>query len=364
MTSVGRWAVVVLVAILALTTPIAVRLLPPDADDASPATVLAQARAALAGSWSGTVQTEGRLQLPDADGLGSISSLFGERTRMRVWWRDAEHWRVDRLLATGETDLVRDGDSMVEWSYERAAATVSREPQIRLPRPGDLLPPVLAERMLRGVADADATALPAQRLVGRSAVGLRVRPSSTLSSISHTDLWVDVASGVPLLLEVYAEGSAAPAVTSRFTDFSTEPVDRDVVSFTATSTTRVEFDDVLDIADAANQYAPVRPPVVVAGLDKTLTSDRAVGVYGEGMTQVIAIPLRDREADALRTQMISTAGAVQDAQQTLVTVGPLGVLLTGSRGDGGWLLAGTLAPGALERAGRDVLDGFTYVDDR
>jgi hypothetical protein len=163
---------------------------------------------------------------------------------------------------------------------------------------------------------------------------------------------------------VYAEGSAAPAVTSRFTDFSTEPVDRDVVSFTATSTTRVEFDDVLDIADAANQYAPVRPPVVVAGLDKTLTSDRAVGVYGEGMTQVIAIPLRDREADALRTQMISTAGAVQDAQQTLVTVGPLGVLLTGSRGDGGWLLAGTLAPGALERAGRDVLDGFTYVDDR
>ena len=28
----------------------------------------------------------------------------------------------------------------------------------------------------------------------------------------------------------------------------------------------VDFDDVLDIADAANQYAPVRPPDTVAGL--------------------------------------------------------------------------------------------------
>ena len=40
----------------------------------------------------------------------------------------------------------------------------------------------------------------------------------------------------------------------------------------------------------------------VAGLPRAAASDRAVGVYGAGMTQVIAIPLRDREADALRKQ--------------------------------------------------------------
>ena len=104
--------------------------------------------------WSGIVETEGTLQLPDADRFGTVTALFGERTDLRVWWRDAEHWRVDRLLVTGETDQVRDGATTVEWSYERARATFSREPDIRLPRPGDLVPPVLAERLLRGVTIA------------------------------------------------------------------------------------------------------------------------------------------------------------------------------------------------------------------
>ena len=125
----------------------------------------------------------------------------------------------------------------------------------------------------------------------------------------------------------------------------------------------MEFDDVLDIADAANQYAPVRPPDTVAGLPKAASSDRAVGVYGSGMTQVIAIPLRDREADALRDQLATTSGVDQDRQRTVVSVGPLGVVLTGAEGDGGWLLAGTLTRAALVRAADDVLDGFVYVDD-
>ena len=71
----------------------------------------------------------------------------------------------------------------------------------------------------------------------------------------------------------------------------------------------VDFDDVLDIADAANQYAPVRPPVTVLGLAQAEVSDRAVGVYGRGMTQFVAIPLRDSEADPLREQLRSTPGA-------------------------------------------------------
>ena len=41
---------------------------------------------------------------------------------------------------------------------------------------------------------------------------------------------------------------------------------RDAVGFDPPAGVDVEFDDVLDIADAANQYAPVRPPDTVAGL--------------------------------------------------------------------------------------------------
>ena len=81
------------------------------------------------------------------------------------------------------------------------------------------------------------------------------------------------------------------------------------------------------------------------------------------MTQVIAIPLRDREADQLRDQLAITQGVERTSARTAVTVGPLGVVLTGEAGDGGWLLAGTLTREALARAADDVLDGFVYVDD-
>lgn len=363
MTQLRRWCLVALVAAVLVAAPVAVSSLPPGSADVGSETVLEQARASVDGAWSGAVEIDGTLQLPDAGEFSGIAALFGERTRLRVWWRDADHWRVDRLLATGETDLFRDGETTVEWSYERAEATVSRDPEIRLPRAGDLVPPVLAERLLRGVATTDVSKLSARRVAGRTAAGLRVRPPSPLSSIDHVDLWADLESGVPLLVEVYAEGSTVPDFTSRFTDFSPQAPTRDTVDFEATVGTDVEYDDVLDIADAANQYAPVRPPAALAGLAQSDTSDGAVGVYGWGAAQVIAIPLREREADAFRAQLTLTPGVEQDRDRTLATLGPLGVLLTGSTGDGGWLLAGTLTRPALERAALDLVSGFVFLDD-
>lgn len=363
MTPVRRWCVVGLVAAVLATAPVAVRWLPAGSAEVSNAALLQQARAAAEGPWSGSVQLDGTLQLPDASQFSGLAGLLGESTRLRAWWQDAEHWRVDRLLVTGENDLIRDGATTLEWDFERARTTVSRDPAIRLPRTTDLLPPALAVRLLRGVTEADVTTLPARRLAGRSASGLRVRPPSALSSIDHVDLWTDVDSGVPLLVEVTTVGSTSPDFTSRFTDFSSEPPDPDTLAFVSPPSAEVRYDDVLDIADAANQYAPVRPPEVVAGLAQSGSSDGAVGVYGQGTTQVIAIPLRQREANAFRDQMSVTPGVEQDQRRTVVTVGPLGVLLTGADGDGGWLLAGTLTRDALERAGNDVLAGFVYLDE-
>lgn len=363
MTPVRRWCVVALVATVVAAAPAAVHWLPAGNADVSRATLLQQVRVAVEGAWSGTVQIDGNLQLPDADQFSGLAALFGERTRLRVWWQDTEHWRVDRLLTTGETDLVRDGATTLEWSYERSEVTISRDPEIRLPRAPDLLPPVLAERLLRGVSEADLTILPGRRLAGRSATGLRVRPPSPLSSIDHVDLWTDGDSGVPLLVEIYAAGSSSPDFTSRFTDFSPAPPAPDVLTFVTPPSAEVTYDDVLDIADAANQYAPIRPPMSIAGLTQSDASDGAVGVYGQGTAEVIAIPLRDREAHAFRHQMALTPGVEQDQRRTVVTLGPLGILLTGTDDEGGWLLAGTLTREALEDAARDVLSGAVFVDE-
>ena len=362
MTPLRRWCVVAIGMLLLVAAPIASHLMPAADSDVSAARLLGQARGAAGQAWSGYVETEGSLQLPDADQFSDVGALFGEETLMRAWWQGDDRWRVDHLLLSGETDLVHDGDTTLRWDYEHLDATVSRDPDIRLPRTADLLPPVLAERLLRGIGADDVSRIPAARVAGVSAPGLRAVPSSNLSSIDHADLWLDPDSGVPLRVEVYADNASSAAFTSQFRDFSAQrPGDGDV-DFRAPAGVDVEFDDVLDIADAANQYAPVRPPDTVVGLPKAASSDRAVGVYGGGMTEVIAIPLRDREADALRDQLTTTPGVQKSDDRTLVSVGPLGVVLTGEQGDGGWLLAGTLNRSALVRAADDVLAGFVYVD--
>ncbi|QIG42824.1 transcriptional regulator [Nocardioides anomalus] len=362
MTRVRRWCVVAVGTLLLVATPVALRALPAAESDVSAARLLAQVRASTDQGWSGYAETEGTLQLPDADRFSDVGALFGEATRMRVWWRDADHWRVDRLLTAGETDLVHDGERTTEWDYEHAEATVSRDPDIRLPRTADLVPAELARRFLKGVTKADVSRIPAERVGGISAPGLRVVPSSELSSIDHVDLWADPDTGVPLRVEVYADDSS-PAFRSTLSDFSAARPTVGDVSFTPTPSTELRYEDVLDIADAANQYAPLLPPPTAAGLPLGDASDGAVGVYGEGLTQAIAIPLRDREADALRDQLASTPGVDQDDRRTAVSVGPLSVVLTGGPGDGGWLLAGTLTRSALVRAADDVRSGFVYTGD-
>lgn len=362
-TRLRRWCVVVAGTLVLVTTPFVARLLPTAKSEVSAARLLDQAREAKDHSWSGFVETEGNLQLPDADRFSEVGALFGERTRMRAWWQDADHWRVDQMLLSGETDLVHEGETTWRWDYEHLEGSLSRDPEIRLPRTADLVPPVLAERVLRGVGPDDVGRIAARRVAGTNASGLRVVPSSDMSSIDHANIWVDSDSGVPLRVELHAEGSGRAEFSSQFTDFSADRPGDDEVGFSPQAGVDVEFDDVLDIADAANQYAPVRPPQDVAGLAKSASSDRAVGVYGHGMTQLIAIPLRDREAEALRGQLVTVPGVEQSAGRTVVSLGLLGVVLTGDRGGAGWLLAGTLTRDALVRAADDVLTGFVYVDD-
>ena len=131
--------------------PIAVRALPVDDVDVTAADLLAST--GLDHPYSGYVETDGTLQLPVADRFSDVGRCSASATRMRVWWRDDDDWRVDQLLVTGETDLVHDGSGPPGWGYEQTDATLSRDPDIRLPRTADLLPPELAELLL---ADVDA----------------------------------------------------------------------------------------------------------------------------------------------------------------------------------------------------------------
>jgi hypothetical protein len=341
-----RWAAVAASTTLLVAGPIAVRAWPADDQDVSAADLLATVEDNLARPYSGYVETQGTLLLPVADRFTDLGDLFGSTTRLRVWWRSADAWRVDKLLPTGEVDLVHNAQGTTRWRYEQNDADLSNDPDIRLPRTAD-----------------EVERIPARRVAGIDALGLRVRPDAPQTSIGRVDVWVDPGSGVVLRVEVVAKGVHQTAFTTEFVDFSpaTPPAER--TEFVVPPGADFDVDEILDIADAANQYAIVRPPASLAGLAKAPEADRAVGVYGSGPTRVIAIPLRDREADPLREQLGLTPGVRDVPEGTLVTIGPLGVLMTGEEHAGGWLIAGTVTADTLAAAAEDLFHGTVIVGD-
>ncbi len=317
-------------------------------EDRSALEVVDDMTAAGAAPYSGYVETVGTLQIPVASRFTDVGRLFGERTSMRVWWRSESEWRVDKLLATGETDLIHRGEQTIEWSYDDGEATAYFDPDIRLPRTSDLLPPALGARALVDVQRDNLARIDDRMVAGRSALGVRISPASADSSIDHVDVFADVATGIPLRLEVYAEGERAPSFTSEFREFSSVEPPVESTIFTPPAGAKVSTEDVLDIADAANQFSDAVPPAALGGLAKTAQSRGAVGVYGTGLTQVIAVPLWDRAAEPLRKQLRLSPQARELSVGTALGIGPLNVLLTESRHGSGWLLAGTVALSTLE----------------
>jgi len=354
MRPIHRWSLVALAVALVVLVPMTVRALPVHDQAISASDLLAKVQDSDDAGYSGEVEVRGRLGLPVADHFTDLADLLGGETRMRVWWRNAEDWRVDKLLPTGEVDLFRHGRATIRWDFEREEAQTSLDPTIRLPRDADLLPPALARRALTDAAPGDVSRLPARRIAGHDAVGLRLEPSDPRTSIDHVDLWADAGSGLVLALDAY-DADAQPVLTTSFTSVDLSTPEPHQTSFRAAPGLRMTVDDVLDIADAANQFAPLVAPYSVAGLPRAGEPGRAVGIYGTGLAQLMALPLQSRDATHLDRQL-DDAGAVRtDDGLVLLRVGPLGVALAFSHGfHFAWLVTGTVTDDTLARAAQDL----------
>jgi hypothetical protein len=362
MTATRRWALVALAVALIIGVPVVARALPAHAPDRRAVTVLAEVRAAAGRGYSGMVELDGGVKLPITTHFSDVGALLGSTTTLRVWWHSSDAWRVDKVLTAGETDLFHSGQQTTQWDYEAAKAVVSDDPDVRLPRDADLVPPALAARLLVGVRAGDVTSIPARRVAGVGAVGIEVRSAEKTSSIGRVDLWADPSTGLVLRLDVYPSGGTTPSFRTFFTSFSRSRPGLAVTRFAPPSGVPVTFEHVLDIADAANQYAPFTPPAVVAGLARSTKTAGAVGVYGSGLSRILAIPLRRRDASVLLDQISSSDQMVGTKVGPSLEAGPIDVLVTDGE-QTAWLLISTVNRKTLVAAARDLESG-TREDDR
>lgn len=358
-----RWLVVAALTLGLVSLPLAARLLPGGDSSVGAATLLSRITASGDVGYSGFAESRGTFSLPvDGGGFGALTELFGQTSQLRVWWRGADDWRVDRIDVTGEDDLYRDGDRLQTWNYESDSAAQGEAPQsLRLPRADDALPTTLARRLLSEATADEVSRLPGRRIAGEQTAGLRVRVGDPRSTIETIDVWALPGDGLPLRVEVHARGASLPVFTSAFLDVTpARPAAADTAyrPRPAPGFTAPIYGDLLQFID---QLGRGTPPATLAGLPRRTDLDLgAVGAYGRGATLLVAVPMTARVAGEVVPQVRRAPGAVENATGIVAGLGPLSVALSPPEGFGArWLLVGTLTTPSLV----DALPGLPSLRD-
>jgi hypothetical protein len=352
MLSVRRWAVVVGGVAVLSALPAAIGALPIHQSRIGADQLLSRIRGAANTPYEGYAESTGGLALPVTQQFRDVADLFGGTTQLRAWYRGPRDWRVDAITVAGESDVHASPAGTWTWDYESNRATWTsgvRAPDARLPIAADLLPTSLARRLLSEAVAGQVHRLPAKRIAGRSAPGLRLIPHAPGSTIDHVDVWADERTGLALGVDVY--GSGTTVLSTRFLDFSTRLPSRSDTAFVPPATAQVLTLDAPDIAAEINQFGEITPPPSLAGLvrNPALPAFGAIGVYGSGVTELVAVPLPDEVAFSLYRQLEETA--TTGKYGLTLSVGPLSLLLTDANVSGGsWLLTGTVTPELLNRA--------------
>lgn len=351
----ARWLVVVVAAAALVLTPVLVAARPASESDITAVDLAARITDSTEVGWSGSVETIGSLQVPDSDSFAGLVQLLGERNQLRAWWRGTEDWRVDQIRSTGETDLFRTGFTMMRWEFESETATISPVSTIRLPDSSDLLPPTLARSMLQGVRADELERLPARRVAGLDAPGVRLVPADPATTVGHVDIWADAATGLPVRVQLYGLADSRPVLSTELRDVDLGVPDAAITRFVPGAGVRVEYQEATDVAAAANALAPYDLPATLGGLDSRSGVDPgAVAVYGRGPTTLFALPLRGQVAGPLRDRLRESAAVQASPLGLLLPVGPITLLITHRDRRGSVLLAGTVSEATMRRAATEL----------
>jgi hypothetical protein len=347
-----RWGIVAVGIAALVALPTAIGALPARSSDLTATDLLAKVKASGSVGHSGYAESVGGLALPLTTDFTALTSLLGDRTRIRSWWRGEQDWRIDNVQTTGEAGTYRDAGGIWTWDYEQDTIVRTSEPTVRLPRVPDVEPAALARRLLSEARPADVSRLPSRRIAGRDAAGLRLRPSDPGTTIDRVDVWVDAPTGLGLRVEIYGKDTPRPVLETAFLDFSATTPPASTTRFTPAEPGKIRGGTNPDLAAAINVFAPVIPPATLAGLSGRpgVIGLGSVGTYGSGLTLLVAVPLPGRISRPLRDQLAKTPGATQTDQGVRIAVGPLSLLLTDARNRRSWLLTGTVTAATLDTA--------------
>lgn len=361
-----RWAAVCLGLAALIAVPSLVAARPVHDSDVSASALLNRVRASTSIGYSGLVETHGSLFLPNIPNAGDLAALLSGTTRLRAWWSDAEHFRVDQLATDGENDTAVDGALTQQWDSTRNRLIRSvGVTALRTPRASDLLPPDLAQRLAPRILQATATRLPAVRIAGRTALGLRLTPTNSDTTVRYVDIDVDTTTGLPLRIAIVPRGATTPAVSTDFLEVRIATPARQDIRFVAPPGAIISHQQIPDFVADSDQFAPFALPDTLAGLTRTqrvstLTRNSGAATYGQGYTLLALIPVRPDTADQVFKALQPPNGVSVDlarpGSEAVAEHLPLANVLVLFADHRAYALSGTVQLSTLTRAAEQLVD--------
>jgi hypothetical protein len=357
-----RWIVVLSVVAVLCALPLAVRAWPVRAAGPDAAALRERMLASADRPYQGYALSTGSMGLPELPRLAEVSALLSSTSQMRAWYAGRDRWRVDVVDTGAERGLYQTPNGQYVWDYAGNQLTrVVGEQPARLPRAADLMPPDLARRLL-AAADGDGIApVPARRVAGVAAAGLRITPSDPRTTIGRVDIWADPSTGLPVQVEVTGRGADRPVVVTRFLELEQAAPNRDVLTppdarpgmgFTVTITP--------DVVSALDRLRFARLPARLAGQPRRdpVGDLSAVAVYGTGLARWVVLPLPGRVgAEAYDgAERWGRDLDLPDGEAVLISRSLLSVVVLRPGGRRTYLIAGLVEADLLRRAAAELAE--------
>jgi hypothetical protein len=358
--AIRRWAVVAAGTALLCALPALVAAWPVPSSALSAAQLRTRMIASGRVPYQGYAESNVDLDLPNLPDLGNVVSLLDGATDQYAWYRGPDQWRADVLTTGGENDIYQTAQGTYLWSYSRNLLTqvVGSQP-VRLPQASDLLPPALAVRLLGYAGHADRMSrLPSQRVAGVDAAGLQIVPSGSATTISAVDLWADPRTGLPVQVEVFGRGFAAPVLVTRFLSLSLTAPPVATVSPDPAPGVGLSQTQLPDASGVLNGYGPPLPGSLGGAARVANPSGLTdLAAYGSGLARFAVLPLPYRIGQEALTAAGSVGATIRLGSGTAVLVQtPLvTMLLAGPPGGPVFLLTGAVTASLLERAGLELM---------
>jgi outer membrane lipoprotein-sorting protein len=307
--------------------------------------------------------------LPDS----GASSPLTQGAKGRLWVAGDGRFRLELQSDGGDAQIVDDGTRVT--IYDPASKTAYTAPS-HAQRTDSREPPTLAgvQKALDRLGRTWTLSGARPGTTGnRPSYTVRIAPKDDGGLLGAAELAWDAAKGVPLRAAVYAQGQDAPVLELEADDVSFGPISSSTLSAGLPSGTRlVEIDppstdpsgrgERVRGADAVGRRLdfPLAAPKELAGLPLTdvrlvRIGERtgALSTYGTGMGAIAVLQQRADAngggVDQFRLPQINIDGATGTELAT-----PLGTVVTFTRGEVSYTVAGLVPPVAAENAARGL----------